>query len=116
MSTSEQPTLADVSRAITVFQSALVAALQAAFRQLVPAFEALRPMVEYYERHPELLAALSEPVPESCHCLCQFMHGSLGICEGDVEPGLTITRYSPTVGTVHIPMCGSCHAAATVAA
>lgn len=116
MNTPEQPTMADAARAIASFQAALAAAFAQAARRLAPALEAMRPMIEYFEQHPELLTALSEPAPEACHCLCKVTHGSLGICDGEVEPGLTVTRHSPTVGTVHIPMCRSCHTAAMATA
>lgn len=79
--------------------------------ELCAAVEAMRPLVDYYEQHPEELEALRHQEPgESCHCLCGLHRDRPDIeCEGEAVPGLTITRHPQTVGTVHIPMCRPCH-------
>ncbi|WP_354643877.1 hypothetical protein [Kitasatospora camelliae] len=118
---SETPFPPQLAEALSTFAINLRNSLAEAARQLAAALEPLRPLVEYYEQHPEeleeirrqkeLQAALEE---KACHCLCGLHRDRANVvCEGYTTELLTITRHSPTVGTVHVPMCRSCYEAAT---
>lgn len=43
---------------------------------------------------------------QSCNCLCQVVHGSLGVCAG--EAARTLIRQTEALGQVTIPVCQPC--------
>jgi hypothetical protein len=93
---------------------AAVAAYVSTCRQV---FDALRPLAEWAERHPEELARWqrereAEEQLGSCHCLCGIHREQAeGVCTGQAAPGLTVRFDSPTVGVQHVAMCRPCYEA-----
>jgi len=75
--------------------------------------DTLRPVIEYYEQHPEELERWerereAEAQLGSCHCLCGTHPDQPGICASTATPGLEITYNSPTVGTQRVKHCRPC--------
>lgn len=90
------------------FRAIVMPAMQRLTEQFAAMRTALKPIVDAYERNPELFA-LPQPEAEPCHCLCGRHPDQPDICIGRVEPGLTVAFDSPTVGLQHVPMCRNCH-------
>jgi hypothetical protein len=83
----------------------LRAAMETALAQAV---EALWPLLEFMEVHPELLDWEPEKDVPNCHHLCG--RTALHECTGEATTTLTVVRYD---GTGHaIPMCQPCWEAA----
>lgn len=120
---SEQPfppQLTQLNQTMAAMSANIHDCLQAVARQLNLAFEPLRPIVAYFEEHPEELEALRRQnelqaalEEQACHCLCGLHRDRADtVCQGYTAERLTVTRYSLTVGTVHVPMCRPCFEAA----
>jgi hypothetical protein len=77
--------------------------------------EALRPLAEWAEQHPELMEQWqrereAEQQLGSCHCLCgAHREKAVGVCKGVAAPGLTVRFDSPTVGVQDVAMCAPCY-------
>jgi len=101
------------SRLRSEFES-MIAAYTPHFTAAVEAFRELyaylRPVIDAYEADPEgfKAAIAAERARVSCHCLCGMHRDTMGICEGEAEPGAFLVIDSPTVGRQHIPMCRPC--------
>jgi hypothetical protein len=111
MGDSEQPGHEAIQRAVNEFAQELTKQIQPAVRAATKLLQALAndPVVRFAMEHPELLRP-AEP-ERACHCLCGAAHREAkGICTGDATA--VLTRWVPSTGSVDIPVCGPCSAAA----
>ena len=118
MSDTPMSAVQAMSKFVNAYAAAARPVMTAVARQISALYEALRPMIEYYQQHPEELEAMrrerdAEEGYRGCHCLCGLHRDRPEVvCTGEAVPGLTVTRSSSTVGAVHIPMCRPCYSAA----
>jgi hypothetical protein len=102
----------ETMRVLTEAMRPIVQAHIAATRRII---EALRPLAEWAERHPEELARWQraselQEQAGACHRLCgTHREQAEGICAGVAAPGLTVRFDSPTVGVQHARMCRPCY-------
>lgn len=114
------PTTGPISPEIRAAGQLLVDMYAALWEQVKAPFQ---PMIDMFEADPERFERMcwdlerereAEQAQQSCHCLCG-MHRDQGMnCTGIATAHRTIV--SPTMGTVHVPMCEPCHSAVTVKA
>jgi hypothetical protein len=106
----DEPTIVAFEFDVAAFTAALAEAWRRLREQLEPIVraigEALRPLIEFLEAHPELAEIQHEAEPPDCRHVC-VGHGAPHECDGEATG---LHAYSPSGREV--PMCGPCIEAA----
>lgn len=115
MTKPAHPSAEHLTAFVEQFHAALVPAMQRMGEQLAAMAEAMKPIIEHAERHPELFRMAApgladeptmgelEAVTDTCRCHCWINHpGEAGVCGAASDPGYEINGQ---------PACASCEVA-----
>ncbi|MFJ8727784.1 hypothetical protein [Streptomyces sp. NPDC093269] len=102
------PAVAAAAERLSAFGEAVRTAAQQITQQITAMHTAMKPLIDYYEQHPELFQQLG-PAREACHCLCARHPARRDVCSGDAEPGLTIAFASHRLGVTNVRVCQNCY-------